>query len=91
MRKGNFWDILAWIILILILLWLVLKVLGIINTPIILEYSPYFGAIYLVGWAMHKLDTAVSEVNEIKRFNRETVKEINDIKMNCLKNHSNKK
>lgn len=89
MKKGvNFWDILAWIILAFILLWLILKVTGIINTPDILQYAPYFGAVYLAGWAMHKLDTAVDEVKELKKFREETINQINNIKLNCTKNHS---
>lgn len=85
--KTNFWDILAWIILIGIVLWLILKALGIINTPTIIEYSPIFGAVYLAGWAMHKLDKCAEEIHEIKNFNKATIKEINDIKIKCIKNH----
>ncbi len=86
-RRLSFWDIIAWIILFLILMWLILKVLGVIKTPELVEYAPIFGAVYLVGWAMHKLDSAVSDVKDLKRFTRETVSEINSIKTKCIKNH----
>ncbi len=86
-KKGlNFWDALAWVVLGLILLWLILKVTGIINTPELLEYAPLFGAVYLAGWAMHKLDTAVDDIRELKSFDKATVKEINQLKTNCIKN-----
>ena len=89
MKRGwSLWDFLAWIVLGLILLWLILKVLGIINTPDILTYSPYFGAVYLAGWAMHKLERASEDINDLKRFSKETVGEINSIKINCVKNHT---
>jgi len=87
-RGLSFWDILAWIVLAFIIIWLILKVAGIINTPLLIEYAPYFGAVYLAGWAMKKLDTAVEDIKDLKRFNKETVNEINKIKNNCLKNHS---
>jgi hypothetical protein len=87
MKKVNFWDVLAWIILVLILLWIILKVSGIINTPILIEYAPLFGAVYLAGWAMHKLDNAVDDIRSIKEFNKATIFEINKIKENCIKNH----
>ncbi len=86
-KRISFWDILAWVVLALILLWITLKICGIINTSELIEYAPYFGAIYLAGWAMHKLETASNDVKEIKRFNKDTIREINDIKSNCLRNH----
>ena len=86
-RGLNFWDILAYIILGLILLWLILKVLGIIKTPDILEYAPYFGIVYIAGWAMHKLYITADEVRDLKKFRDITIKEINNIKANCIRNH----
>jgi hypothetical protein len=89
MKRGmGFWDVIAWIILFGIFVWLILKVLGIINTPLWIEYSPIFGAVYLAGWAMKKLDTAVDEIRYMKKFAYETSREINGIKENCYKNHS---
>jgi len=91
MKRGvSFWDVLAWIVLTGILIWVILKTLGVINTPDIIEYAPLFGAVYLAGWAMHKLDTAVDEIRDIKNFNRATVNEISKIKENCVKNHAKK-
>jgi hypothetical protein len=87
-KKWNVWDVIAWIVLILIFIWLVLKTLGIINTPVWLEYSPLYGAIYLAGWAMHKLENVSREVNDLKNFKEATIKEINNIKINCVKNHN---
>lgn len=63
----SFWDVLAWVVLFLMFVWLVLKMLGIINTPVLLEYSPYFGAMYLAGWAMSVLVRATQDINGIKR------------------------
>ena len=87
-RGLSFWDILAWIVLALIALWLILKVLGVIKTLDIIEYAPLFGAIYLSGWAMHKLYTVTDDVKDLKKFKDATVKEIYNIKTNCIKNHS---
>jgi len=89
-RKISIWDIIAWVVLAGILLWLILKVLGIINTPLLIEYAPYFGAVYLAGWAMNKLETAVKEVGELKKFKDATIKEIHLLKENCTKNHRRK-
>ena len=87
-RGLDFWDILAWIILGLILLWIILKMLGVINTPVLIAYAPYFGAAYIAGWAMHKLDSVSNDVKDLKNFAGATVSEINTIKTKCLTNHS---
>lgn len=91
MKRMSFWDVLAWIVLFLILVWVILKSFGIINTPALIEYAPILGAVYLAGWAMHKLETATEEIKDIKGFNKATATEINKIKENCIKNHLNSK
>lgn len=66
MINKKVWDYLAWMCLAGIALWLILKVLGVINTPIWLEYSPLFGAVYLAGWAMSRLDILKEDVSILK-------------------------
>ncbi len=88
MKKGvSFWDVLAWVVLAGILVWLLLKALGIINTPLLLEYAPYFGAVYLAGWQIHKLEMVAREVEGLKKFKEETINKVKDIEMNCKLNH----
>ncbi len=86
-RHPTVWDIIAWVILAGIFIWLILKVSGLINTPVLIEYAPIFGAVYLAGWAMHKLDTASDDIKDLKKFARDTSSEVNKIKANCIKNH----
>ena len=89
-RGMSFWDILAWIVLGLITLWLILKVMGIINTPDLLVYAPYFGAVYLAGWAMATLVRATQNIQNINKnlvfLNKKTSdfdKDIEIIKEKC--------
>ena len=86
-RKMNFWDVLAWIVLAGILLWLILKTFGIISTSLWLEYSPIYSAIYLAGWQIHKLETVARDVRELKKFKSSTINEINNLKTNYITNH----
>ena len=65
-RKWSFWDFLAWVSIGYITLWLILKVTGVINTPILLEYSPLFGAVYLTGHLVSKLMRATEDISEVK-------------------------
>jgi len=88
MKRGpSFWDVLAWVALAGILLWLILKTFGIINTPAILEYAPIYAAVYIAGWQIHKLYVVASDVKELEKFRNATVQQINEIKLNCIKNH----
>lgn len=86
-KRLSFWDILAWIVLFGIFIWLVLKMLGIINTPILLEYAPYFGAVYIAGWAMSTLRNVSQDVKDLKQFKYETINQIHSVKENCARNH----
>jgi len=88
----SFWDVLAWIVLVLLVFWLILKMFGIINTPILIEYAPYFGIAYLGGWAMHTLARATRDIRDIKRnlsfLNKKTTeidKDLEIIKEKCKK------
>ena len=87
MVKRSFWDWLAYVALASIVVWLILKMLGIINTPVLLAYYPYFAACYFFGWQMNKLNVIGKEVNGLKKFRDETIREIHGIKLNCAKKH----
>lgn len=87
MKKNNIWDVIAWVVVFGIIIWLILKVIGIINTPILVEYAPYFGVAYLLGWNVHKLNNISENVKNFNKFKDDTIKEINNIKINCTKNH----
>jgi len=86
MKRGlSIWDILAWIALASIVLWITLKILGIINTPLWLEYAPVYSASYVAGWMMHKLKIVHEEIHDLKNFKNETIKQIHSIKEDCAK------
>jgi len=84
-KKLSVWDVIAWIVLAGILVWLILKVTGIINTPILLEYAPYFGAVYIAGWQINKLASVADDVKNLKDFKDGTIKQIHFIKENCAR------
>ncbi len=88
--KISIWDVIAWVVLIGIFIWLLLKVFGIINTSALLEYAPYFGAVYLAGWQINKLANVAREVEGLKKFKEATINEINKLKTNCAVNHNKK-
>ena len=86
-RDLSFWDILVWVALGLILLWVILKTFGVINPSTWLEYSPIYAASYIAGWQIRKLDTVSKDVIELKKFKFATIEKIHNIETNCIKNH----
>ena len=93
-KKISVWDIIAWLFLILLIIWLILKISGIINTPALIEYFPYFGLAYWAGWAIHKLGNVSNDIGQLKNFAKETIKEVNNLKteigkinLKCAYNH----
>jgi hypothetical protein len=83
----NFWDWLAYVALASVVVWLILKGLGVFNTPFLLEYYPYFVVTYYLGWQTHKLSEIGKEVGGLKKFQNQTINQINDLKINCTRNH----
>jgi len=81
MKHYKIWDILAYAVLAGILLWLILKATGVINTPVLIEYSPFFGAVYLAGWAMNKLDRTTKDVDVMKQDLKALEKNVNSIEI----------
>ena len=86
-KKLNLLDILAWIALVSIVIWVLLKIIGVLNTLLYIEYYPVLDVSYVIGWQMHKLSSVADDVKGLKRFKNETVSEINDIKTNCKSNY----
>ena len=79
-KKINIWDVLAWVSLVVIIIWVVLKITGVINTPLWLEYVPVYCAVYIAGWQIHKLHSVAEDVKGLKNFKDATIKEISSLK-----------
>ena len=66
MKKISICDMTAWLVLTGILIWLILKNLGMMNTHPWTEYAPLYGVVYLVGWQIYKLGIVYRVVSNIK-------------------------
>jgi len=84
-RGVTIWDYIAWASLIGVSIWLILKLLGVITTPDWLEYSPLAGVVYIAGWAMHKLDRAGEDIENINGDMKDLRNEIKPINENITK------
>ncbi len=65
-KNENIWDLLAWASLAMIFLWLVAKLFGLINTPLIIELMPYFGVVFFAGRMFQKVEMLDTDMNKVK-------------------------
>jgi len=79
--KLTIWDYLIWIGIALILIWAILKSIGIINSPIWLEMIPYYGIgisaiglAYKIGTIKNVIDSTSKNVKRLlsleEKFNQ---------------------
>ena len=82
--KMSIWDYLVWVALIGIVIWLFLKIFGIVNTPLWFEYAPIYSAVYIAGWAVERLKRTTEDVSDIKKNLKYINKDMGKIKhSNC--------
>jgi hypothetical protein len=70
--KINFGDILLWLGVVLILIWVLLKSFGVIHSPVWIEMVPYFGigisiagGAYKLGKIMNSIEDTGKKVNKL--------------------------
>lgn len=64
--KSSFWDILAWIAFGIVILYLLLKILGIISSPITLDIITLLSGAYYVGRLFQSVESTAEDVKAIK-------------------------
>ena len=73
-RRISFWDFLFWIALIILLLWVILKGLGYINTPAFVEIIPYISGIFIAGAIYQQFRNMQNDISYIKYVNKRFLK-----------------
>lgn len=72
-KKRSVWDILVWIAFGIIVMYLFLKILGVIKSPITIDIIALLSGAYFVGRYAKKIDDAFSDIETMK----EDIKELN--------------
>lgn len=76
MDRIKVYDAIFWFSLASILLWVILKVLGYINTPILLEQYPTIGAIFGAGAFFQKVNDMERRLGKLEQESRLTHEDI---------------
>ena len=69
------YTIIFWLSLLSIFIWLILKVLGIINTPQLIELLPYFSAVFGAGAFFQMIRDIKDRLNKLESENNKGFKE----------------
>jgi len=88
MKKRNIWDTLVWVAIIVFLVWIILKLTGVIQSPVLVELIPYISGAYVVGRVFQKLETTLNDVETIKTEVKEIDKRLMSLE---IKNDLKKK
>ena len=59
-------DIIFWLALIVLIIWIILKVFGYINTPTIVEVIPYISGIFIAGAIWQQFRNMQGDLHSIK-------------------------
>ncbi len=59
-------DVIFWLALLLLAFWIIAKLLGLINTPIIVEIIPYISAVFIAGSIWQQFKYVERDVEDIK-------------------------
>ena len=67
-------DIVFWLALFVLVVWIILKATGFINSPIIVEIIPYISGIFILGAAWQQFRDMRKDIIYIKNVNRRFLK-----------------
>lgn len=70
-KKGSIWNILAWIAFAIVVIYILLKILKIIESPVTIDIIALLSATYFVGRYAKRIDDTFNDLKTIKDDIRE--------------------
>ncbi len=71
MNKDKIYDLLFWSSMGVIIIWMILKATGVINTPVFVQLIPYAGGIFAFGVFFEMMRDFKNEIKSIKEDTKE--------------------
>jgi len=90
-RRLDFFDVVFYLILLLMIGWFVGKATGYISSPVWLEYFPVLGAVFGGGILYNKVDTLDETCDELKTHIESIKNKICDLGMRVVRVEARKK
>ncbi len=66
-KRRGVWDTLVWIAFAIVVVYILLKMLGIIKSPITIDIIALFSGAYFVGRYAKRIDDTFKDIKNIKR------------------------
>ena len=79
--KYKMYEIIFWISMSTVLVWMILKGVGIINTPVFVQLIPYAGGVFAFGVFFQMVKGLKDEVKEVKVDVRDLKSEMSHVKI----------
>lgn len=80
MEKIKIYDVLFWTSILVIAIWVFLKMIGVIQSPVWVEMIPYAGAIFAVGAFYQLVKTMRIDITDLKVRTNSIEKDITELK-----------
>ena len=77
--KKSFWDVLAWLAFAYVVIYLLLKAAGVLNSPLAVDVAAIASGAFFVGKYFQKIDFCSREIEYVKTELRETNRELYQI------------
>lgn len=65
-NKNKIWDILAWLAFGILIIYILLKILKILHSPITIDIVALLSGAYFIGRYAKKLDNVSSDIEKVK-------------------------
>ncbi len=79
--KQKIYDFIFWTSMSVILVWIILKGFGIINTPVFIQLIPYAGGIFAFGIFFQMIKDLKEQIKDIKSEVKEVKVDITSVKV----------
>lgn len=80
MNKIKIYDIVFWVSMLVIAIWIILKMFGVINSPVWIEMIPYLGIIFAAGSFYQSVNSMKSDVSDLKSRTNSIEREMIEVK-----------
>ncbi|MBW2968657.1 hypothetical protein KY304_00190 [Candidatus Woesearchaeota archaeon] len=66
MNKDKIYDIIFWMSMLIMIVWIILKIAGIINSPVWIEMIPYMSIVFAAGAFYQSINNAKLDMADLK-------------------------
>lgn len=80
--KKSFWDILAWVAFAYLVIYALLKVAGVLHSPLPVDIAAVASVAYFVGKYAQRIDFSINEIYSITGELKSLKGELSEVKLN---------